>query len=110
LRYNGMHQYTLWNADTTPLTQLPGPYDLIYSFYAIGFHWSLEHFLEDILGLMHDGSIGIFTLSYNFKPFPRLEQLLHRIVRQGDVIDQHQGWLRLLLLGKSKGAEQMLFP
>ena len=26
----------------------PDPYDLIYGFYSIGFHWSLEYYLDDL--------------------------------------------------------------
>ena len=63
------------------LSRLPGPYDLIYSFYAVGFHWSIEHFLDELLGLMHEGSIGAFTLHDRFKGSPKLEQVPHRIVQ-----------------------------
>ena len=35
-----------------PLAALPGPYDLIYGFYSIGFHWSLEYYLDDLAAVV----------------------------------------------------------
>ena len=42
-----------------PLAALPGPYDLIYGFYSIGFHWSLEYYLDDLEPLMHEHTAGL---------------------------------------------------
>ena len=49
LDFNGIRDVTIFDAGTTSLQKLPGSYFLIYSFYSIGFHWSLEHFLDDLL-------------------------------------------------------------
>ena len=38
LDYNGVEQYEIFDAEQLPLAALPGPYDLIYGFYSIGFH------------------------------------------------------------------------
>src|SRR4030095_16721375 len=63
------------------LAELPHLYDVIYSFYAIGFHWSLEHFLDDILARMHDESLAIFTVADGFEPFPALARFEDRLVQ-----------------------------
>ena len=42
------NQYKIFDAQQLPLAALPGPYDLIYGFYSIGFHWSLEYYLDDL--------------------------------------------------------------
>jgi hypothetical protein len=62
------------------LGDLKGPYDLIYSFYAIGFHWGLEHFLDDILALMHERTLAIFTIADGFSEFAGLAPLRRRSV------------------------------
>jgi hypothetical protein len=86
------------------MSELPGrPYDLIYSFYSLGFHWSLEPFLDELLGLMHDRSLAVFTLSTEFKPFMTLGQIHHRIVRQADLYPGQR--LRMIPLSKTD-----LFP
>lgn len=79
LTYNGILNVTIFDARQWKLPDLPGPYDLLYSFYSIGYHWSLEHFLEDLLSLMHDASIAVFIVPAKFKSFPKMEQLSYRI-------------------------------
>jgi hypothetical protein len=101
LEFNGIRNVTIFNARDMRLNELPGPYDLIYSFYSIGFHWSLEHFLDDLLSLMGARSIAVFTTPQNFRPFPRLGDLHYRI------IDWKPAWpkgaqLKLLVLSKSE--------
>ena len=83
LEHNGVHNATIQDAAAHEyrLDRLPGPYDLIYSFYSIGFHWGLEHFLDEIEGLMHDRSLGIFTVPAAFEPFPELERMKYRVIR-----------------------------
>ena len=83
LEYNGVHNAHIKDAAHYKhrLDGLPGPYDLIYSFYSIGFHWGIEHFLDEITGLMHDRSIGMFTVPEAFEPFPELERLNYRVLR-----------------------------
>jgi hypothetical protein len=88
LAYNGVTNYTLFNAAELALPQLPGPYDLIYGFYSVGFHWSLEHYLDDIEPLMGDRGILICTLNKHFAPFPRLgnfstQVLQSRVMKKG---------------------------
>jgi|SRR5215469_13480036 len=81
LRYNGVSNVTVYDASNMRLTELPGqPYNFIYSFYSIGFHWSLEHFLDDLLPLLDDGGTAIFTTSADFEPFESLRKLPYQLV------------------------------
>jgi hypothetical protein len=82
LDFNGLTRYKIFNARGlgARLSGLPGPYDLIYSFYSVGFHWSLEHFLDEILALMHERSVGVFMVFNEFEEFPALRGLAHHIV------------------------------
>ena len=80
LHYNGVQNTTIVDAKQTKLSDLPGPYDLLYSFYSIGFHWSLEFFLDDLLGLMSHQSVAIFSIPEEFSIFPRLKQLPYSLV------------------------------
>lgn len=82
LRFNEIEHYEIVDAAAigASLAQLEGPFDFVYSFFAIGFHWSIEHFLDEILGLMHDESIGAFTLHPRFRDFHVLGDTPHRVV------------------------------
>jgi hypothetical protein len=74
LAYNDVNNVKIWEAKDIGfrMSAVPGPFDLIYSFWAIGFHWSLNHFIDDILSLMRPGSYGIFTVNKLFVPPPQL--------------------------------------
>lgn len=82
LRHNEIEAIERFDASDldAKLSNLPGPYDFIYSFYAIGFHWSLEHFLDEILGLAHERTIGVFTLHDRFDRFDTLSKVPYRVV------------------------------
>lgn len=100
LEYNNVRNVDIFDAKDVRLVDLPGPYDLIYSFYSIGFHWSLEHFLSDLLFLMHEGSVAIFSVPLQFKPFRGLAKECFRIVewKSRGLIDDR---LKFLVLRKS---------
>jgi hypothetical protein len=100
LEYNGVHGYKIFDARQLPLSALPGPYDLIYGFYSIGFHWSLEHYLDDLQPLLHERSLLVCTLNKNFRPFPRLDQFSTRILTCREV-KKNSSPLQLLVLSKS---------
>lgn len=108
LKHNGIDNIERFDAADldAKLSNLPGPYDFIYSFFAIGFHWSLEHFLDEILGLMHDDSIGAFTLHDRFDRFDSLGDVPYRVVnfRRSWPRDT---WTRLLVMSKT---EEKLAP
>lgn len=99
LDFNGVQNVTIFNARHVPLTDLPGPYDFIYSFYSIGFHWSLEHFLDDVLPLMHGQSIAAFTTPLEFRPFPALDDLFYRVVDWKTAWPK-DAWLKMLVVSK----------
>ena len=100
LDYNGLKQYEIFDAKQRALSSLPGPYDLIYGFYSIGFHWSLEHYLDDLEPLMHEHTIVVCTLNKNFRLFPRLEQFSTRVLECREV-KKNRNPLRLLVLSKA---------
>ena len=82
LRFNEIEGYKIFDAADMggQLTDLPGPYDFVYSFFAVGWHWSIEHFLEEILRLMHDRAVGAFSLHPKFEDYQLFDDLPHRIV------------------------------
>ena len=100
LDYNQISNYTIFNAAETKLAALPGPYDLLYSFYSIGFHWSLELFLDDLLPLMHDRTVAIFTVKQDFRGFPRLKDFHCRVVEWKTVQRKKSARLGMLILSK----------
>lgn len=101
LEYNGVKQYEVFDAQQVPLGQLPGPYDLIYGFYSVGFHWSLEYYLDELEGLMGERSLLVCTLNKNFHRFARLEEFSTRVLACREV---KKGAAPLRLLVLSKGA------
>lgn len=100
LRYNGITKYEMFDASKIELRTLPGPYDLIYGFYSIGFHWSLENYLDDLEPLLNEQSIFICTLNKHFTPFSRLANYSTRIFKSGKV---NAGLRPLSFLALSKG-------
>ena len=100
LTFNGVTNTTLFDAHSTALAALPGPYDLLYSFYSIGFHWALEHFLADLLPLLGPRSIAIFTVPQSFHPFPALEPLAYRLIDWKPVWPP-EAHLKMLVLSKA---------
>jgi len=101
LDYNQVSNYTIFDAAQTRITSLPGPYDLLYSFYSIGFHWSLELFLDDLLPLMSDKTVAIFTVKKDFRGFPRLKDFYCRVVEWKTVQRKKSSRLGMLILSKA---------
>lgn len=106
LEYNDIRNVEIFDAQAVRLADLPGPYDLIYSFYSVGFHWSLAHFLPDLLPLMNSRSVAIFTVPHHFKPFQGLAEHSFRIVEwgRGGLMDDR---LKFLVLRKSSEPVQL---
>jgi hypothetical protein len=100
LDYNGVKHYKIFDAANIPLSGLPGPYDLIYGFFSIGFHWSLEYYLDDLAPLMHDRTLLVCTLNKNFLPFARLQEFSTRVLSCREV-KKNAAPLRLLVLSKA---------
>ena len=101
LDYNHIENYRIFNAGELPLGHLPGPYDLIYAFFSIGFHWSLGFYLDDLDPLLGKGSVLICTLNKHFRPFARLREFSTRILTCRE-IKKNAAPLLLLALSKSK--------
>jgi hypothetical protein len=103
LRYNEMENFEIFDAQSmgSSLARLPGPYDLIYSFFAIGFHWSIGLFLDELLGLMTERSIAIFTLHDRFEDFSELGDTPYRVVEFRSSWPRGW-WSRLLVLAKDE--------
>jgi hypothetical protein len=80
LDFNQVKNYRLVDAATTGfrLDALPGPYDLVYSFYGVGFHWCLADFWDEVLGLLGARGVAIFTVHHSFEEFPALAGTPHR--------------------------------
>ena len=96
LDYNGITNVTIHDAKLVAMKDLPGPFDLLYGFYTIGFHWSLEHFFDEVLGLIGKPGIAVFTVPANFQPFPRLQQLPFRLTEKVRIDARSE---KLLILG-----------
>jgi hypothetical protein len=97
LDYNGIANVTIHDAKSVTMKDLPGPFDLVYGFYTIGFHWSLEHFFDEVLALIGQTGIAVFTVHRNFQPFVRLHKAPYRLIEKGRVIDKNRE--SLLILG-----------
>jgi hypothetical protein len=101
LDFNHIGNYRICDAAELPLRQLPGPYDLIYSFFSIGFHWSLEFYLDDLEPLLGKSSVLICTLGRHFRPFAKLREFSTRILYCRE-IKKNAAPLRLLALSKDE--------
>ena len=110
LGYNEAQAYEIFDAAQLEarLDRLDGPYDFIYSFFAVGFHWSLEHFLDEVLGLMHDESVGAFTLHNRFTHFAGIEGRVPFRVVDFKGSWPRERWSRLLVMSKNEEALRRL--
>ncbi len=100
LDYNGMINVTIHDAKSVAMKDLPGPFDLLYGFYTIGLHWSLEHFFDEVLALIGKTGIAVFTVSRDFRPFLRLQQLPYRLIEKDRCDEEIE---KLLILGPVGG-------
>jgi len=80
LKYNGIDRFSIFDAAKIPMRQLPGPYDFIYAFFSMGYHWSLEQYLDDLAPLMNEQTLLVCTLNKHFKPFSKLNEYFHRVL------------------------------
>lgn len=99
LDYNGITPYKIFDARQLPLRDLPGPYDLIYGFYSIGFHWSLDYYLDDLQPLLHEHTLVVCTLNKSFRPFAALERFSTRVLACREV-KKNAAPLQLLVLSR----------
>jgi hypothetical protein len=101
LDYNHITNYRLLDAAKVPLGELPGPYGLIYGFFSIGFHWSLEFYLDDLSPLLGESGVLICTLNKQFQPFAALRNFSVRVLHCRE-IKKNAAPLALLALSKSE--------
>jgi hypothetical protein len=99
LQYNNIHNWKIVDARTHALRDLEGPFQLIYSFYAVGYHWALEHFMDDLLPLMDVGSLAVFTVPLGFGAFSILRGLSHEILQWEPVWPRGRRLSMLLIWG-----------
>ncbi|MEJ2445710.1 MAG: hypothetical protein P8Y42_20060 [Exilibacterium sp.] len=101
LTFNQAKNWNIIDGRQNSLSALQNRYGLVYSFYAVGFHWSLEHFFDDVLGLLADDGIGVFLIPEQFEPFPTLDTVSwHRIPM--DTVEESERRLGMLVLSKSR--------
>lgn len=80
LEYNKVEGVEVYDASNISLGALPKQFDLIYSFYCVGFHWALREFMPEIIPLMKDGGTAIFTVTDDFHDFEAIESLDYSFV------------------------------
>ncbi len=82
LEFNQVRDFSIINASATGghLQPPAQKYDLIYSFYAVGFHWSVDHWLDEILGACHDATLCVLMVPSHYQPSPRIASLPHAIL------------------------------
>ncbi len=97
LDFNQLRNFQVFDAAELPLDRLPGPYHLLYSFFSIGFHWSVEFYLDELAPLMGNSGVLICTLNKHFRPFARLREFSARVLPCRD-IKKNAPPLRLLAL------------
>jgi hypothetical protein len=98
---NQITNYSIFDAAKLPLREMHGPYDLIYGFFSLGFHWSLDFYLDDLKPLMGERSVLVCTLHKNFEPFARLKNYSTRVLYCRRT-KKNAPPLRLLALSKSE--------
>jgi hypothetical protein len=79
LEHNGAHAWRIVDAGERAgrLVDLAPPYDLVYSFYGVGFHWRLEDFWQELVPLLGKDGVAVFTVGHAFEVFPELAALPH---------------------------------
>lgn len=100
LEYNHIGNYQIHDAALTPLRSLPGPFDLIYAFYSVGFHWSLDYYLDELEPLLHEKSVMVCTLNKHFKMSERLREFWTEIIEVRDLKRSSQPE-RLMVLSRT---------
>jgi len=99
LRHNKIDGVKIYDASAVALGALPRQFDLIYSFYCIGFHWALREFMPDIIPLMRKGASAIFTVTDNFQDYEAIKSFDYSFV-DWKTTWPRDGELRFLVLKK----------
>lgn len=80
LTYNDLTNFEIVDARSQELKDVQGTFNFLYSFYAVGFHWSLEYFIDDVMALLAPDGIAVFTVPSSFRAFPKLQAISHEIL------------------------------
>lgn len=101
LHHNGVSNWQVHDAARTGgrLEGLPGPYGLVYSLYGVGFHWSIEHFWDELVELLGAGGLGIFTVHHGFEPSAAVREFGYRLVPFQRILAKDRP-LRMLLVSR----------
>lgn len=57
------------------------PYDFVYSFYAVGFHWDLDHWLDELLAVGGPATLYAFLVPSHYEPSARVAALPHLLLQ-----------------------------
>jgi len=78
-RSNGMENVEIFNLEKCKWEDLSYRPDLVYSFLALGFHWPINSFLEDIHPLLKNSCLLIFGLRGGKKAKDWINRQIERI-------------------------------
>ena len=82
LDFNGVSNVSLVDAAQTG-GRVPMPderYDFIYSFYSVGFHWSIDHWLDEILAVAKPTALCAFIVPSHYQPSRRVAAMPHMLI------------------------------
>ena len=80
LKFNEVDNCIVVDASLTTGRLPARKYDFIYSFFAVGFHWALDHWLDEILAACHEETLCAFVVPADYVPSARVRALPHRIL------------------------------
>lgn len=103
LEHNGTGAWRIVDAGIRGgrLVDLQPPYDLVYSFYGVGFHWRLEDFWQELLPLLGERGVGVFTVWHAFEAFPELSRLPHGFLAIRRILAKDRA-VRLLVVSRDR--------
>lgn len=76
---NGMQNIEIFNIEKHKWNELNHRPDLVYSFLALGFHWPINSFLEDIYPFLEDDCLLVFGLRGGVKAKDWINQQIEKI-------------------------------
>lgn len=93
LEFNDVRNFSIIDADTTGghIDVHSKKFDFIYSFYSVGYHWSIDHWLDEILAVCHDGTLCAFSVPSQYEPSPRVASLPHMLLEATSLRNPNPG-------------------
>lgn len=88
LAFNRVENFDILDGDLSggQIPIPPEPYDLIYSFYAVGFHWSVDHWLDEILAVAHQRTLCAVIVPSHYEPSARIAALPHLLLEASPLL------------------------